>query len=70
MKQQLTDRQAEILAYIKRYIAKFGYPPSIRAIGDRFDMNVNGVSGHLRALQTKGHITRAAGLPRAIKVLD
>lgn len=70
MKPELTDRQADVLAYIKKYIARFGYPPSIRAIGDRFDMNVNGVAGHLRALQAKGYIKRTAGLARAMIVVE
>ena len=31
---ELTDRQAEVLAYIKKYIKQFGYSPSLRAIAE------------------------------------
>lgn len=70
MKRELTDRQAEVLAYIKSYIAKFGYAPSLRAIGERFDMQVNGVIGHLRLLEQKGYIKRTKGLARAMVVVE
>ncbi len=70
MKPELTDRQAEVLAYIKTYIRRFGYAPSMRAIGDRFDMRTNAVLGHLRALEAKRRIKRTKGLARAMVVLD
>ena len=70
MKSELTDRQAEVLAYIKKYIKRFGYAPTIRAIGDRFDMTVNGAAGHVHQLEARGHIKRAKGLARAMVVLD
>lgn len=70
MKSELTDRQAEVLAYIKKYIAKFGYPPSFRAIGERFDMQPTGVGGHLKALETKGYIRRDKRVARSIVVLE
>ena len=31
-KKQLTKRQSEILTFIKKYIARHGYPPAIREI--------------------------------------
>ena len=69
MKPELTDRQAAILAYIKTYKAKFGYAPSFRAIAERFDMNVNGVTCHLKALEAKGYIRRDRNIARSIVVL-
>ncbi len=68
-KTELTDRQAEVLAYIKRYIAKFGYAPSFKAIADRFDIQVQGVSCHLSALESKGYIRRDKRVARSIVVL-
>jgi repressor LexA len=70
LKQELTDRQASVLAYIKKYITKFGYAPSIRAIAERFDMTVNGGAGHVKALEAKGYIKRTKGLARAMVVLE
>lgn len=69
MKQKLTDRQADVLGYIKRFVAKFGYAPSMRTIGDRFDIAVNGVAGHLRALESKGYIKRTNGIARAMAMV-
>jgi repressor LexA len=70
MKSELTPRQAEVLEYIKRYIKQYGYAPSMRCIGDRFDIAINAVAGHLRALEAKGWIKRSAGLARALSVLE
>jgi SOS-response transcriptional repressor LexA len=70
MAKELTDRQAEVLAYIKKYIAKFGYSPSFRAIAERFDMQANGVVCHLTALEAKGYIKRDKRVARSIVVLD
>lgn len=67
---ELTDRQAEVLTYIRQYIARFGYAPSVRCIGDRFDMQVNGVAGHLKALERKGRIRRTKGVARSIVVIE
>lgn len=67
---ELTDRQAKVLAYIKRYIEKYGYAPSMRCISDRFDIAINGVAGHLRALEAKGYIKRAKGIARAMTVIE
>lgn len=70
MKPELTDRQAQILAYVKQYIGKFGYAPSMRAIGDRFDIAVNAVAGHLKCLERAGRIKRTPGLARAMVVVE
>jgi repressor LexA len=70
MKRELTERQEEVLRYIKWYVAKYGYAPSVRCIADRFDMQVNGAKGHLDALETKGWIKRTRGLARAMVVCE
>ncbi len=67
----LTDRQQEILDYIRLRIREKGVPPSVREIGDRFGIrSTNGVHGFLRALEKKGAITRDRGLARSIEVMD
>ena len=68
-REPLTDRQAAVLAYVKKYVAKYGYAPSLRAVAERFDMQHTGVVGHLKALQTKGYIRRDKGVARSIVVL-
>lgn len=66
---KLTNRQAEVLAFIRNFIADEGYPPTLRDIGRHFGITVNAIICHLRALERKGHITRKAGMSRAIRVL-
>lgn len=69
MAKGLTKRQELILEYILEYVAKEGYPPSIREIGRDFDIgSLRGVTVHLDALERKGYISRS-NTPRSIKVV-
>lgn len=69
MAKGLTKRQEEILQYILDYVAKEGYPPSIREIGRDFEIgSLRGVTVHLDALERKGYISRN-NTPRSIKVV-
>lgn len=55
----LTPRQAEILAFIRDWIAQNGSAPTVRDIAREFEIkSTNGVNCHLQALQTKGAIIR------------
>ncbi len=66
---ELTPRQAAVFKFIKRLIDKRGYGPTIREIGEEFDISSpNGVVGHLRALETKGVIERADYKSRGIQL--
>jgi len=65
----LTDRQLEILQFIHWSIVNEGYAPSIREIGESFEItSLRGVTVHLDALERKGYIMRV-GKRRAITVL-
>lgn len=58
----LTERQAEILAFIRNEVRTKGRPPSMREIGKEFGIrSTNGVSDHLWALEKKGFIRRLKG---------
>ncbi|BCJ86468.1 hypothetical protein skT53_14530 [Effusibacillus dendaii] len=65
----LTNRQNEILDYIKQYIAKKGYPPTCREIGKGIYLSTSSVHKHLATLEEKGVIQRDPETPRAIRVL-
>ncbi|MCH9655571.1 MAG: LexA family transcriptional regulator [Planctomycetes bacterium] len=68
---KLTERQNQILSFIRVYTAKTGEAPTIREIGDAFGMrSTNGVSNHLKAIEAKGRLKRLGFIPRGIKVLD
>lgn len=64
----LTERQAEILNFIKHHTTVLGYAPSLRDICQQFDMTINGAREHLLALEKKNAISRVAGKARTIIV--
>src|SRR5437868_4635824 len=65
----LTRRQREILDFINRKIETRGFPPTIRDIGNAFEIkSPNGVMCHLKALEKKGFITRQGKSARAIQL--
>ncbi len=71
VRDQLTDRQKEILAFINRSIGERGYPPTLREIGRNFGIkSTNGVNDHLRALEKKGYLQREDMKSRALRPVD
>ncbi|MBW2057251.1 MAG: repressor LexA [Deltaproteobacteria bacterium] len=67
---KLTRRQREVLEFIKQSIARQGFPPSIREIGEHFGIYPRAVLDHVRALERKGFVRRRAAKSRAIEVVD
>src|SRR6476620_7169398 len=68
---QLTPRQREIYDFIKLKIESRGYGPTVREIGEAFEIkSPNGVMCHLKALEKKGLITREEHAARAIQLVD
>ena len=66
----LTERQQEILDFIKHAIHQQGFPPTLREIGKDFGIrSTKGVNDHLAALERKGKIRRHAELSRGIEVV-
>lgn len=65
----LTDKQSAILEYIEKYIAKTGYPPTIREIGDEFSITAKGAYDHLKAIEKKGYIRCLKNKSRAIELI-
>lgn len=69
--ESLTPRQREIYDFIRSKIHGRGYGPTVREIGDAFDIkSPNGVMCHLKALQKKGLISREPNMSRAIQLLQ
>lgn len=67
----LTDRQRQILEYIKSEVHRRGYPPSVRDIGEAVGLSSSStVHSHLAALEDKGLIRRDPSKPRALEILD
>ncbi len=70
MRKKLTQKQQEILDFIKNYIAETGYPPAVRDISNAFGMSSKGAYDHITAIEKKGYIRRNPLKPRAIELLD
>jgi repressor LexA len=67
----LTKRQAEIFDFIKKYSAKYGYPPTVRDIGKAVGLaSSSTVHAHLSNLEKVGLLRRDPTKPRAIELLD
>jgi repressor LexA len=67
----LTKRQQEILDFIRKYSAKYGYPPTVRDIGKAVGLaSSSTVHAHLANLEKIGLLRRDPSKPRAIELLD
>ena len=70
MKDKLTDRQEEILLFIKQFTLESGYPPTLREIGKHFQIaSTFGVKRHLDALVKKGFINIESNASRGISFI-
>lgn len=69
--QGLTDRQQQVLRYIRDSISDRGYPPTLREIGAHMGIrSTNGVNDHLRALERKGYLRREDMKSRALRPIN
>ncbi|MDZ8171328.1 transcriptional repressor LexA [Microbacterium xanthum] len=69
-RRSLSDKQLAILEVIQRSIAKHGYPPSMREIGDAVGLkSLSSVTHQLNQLELSGYLRRDAGKTRAMEVL-
>jgi len=67
----LYKRQRELLEFLKQFIAKNGYSPTLQEIADAMGLSsLATVHEHLRALAKKGIVKRYEGAVRGIEVLD
>ena len=67
----LTKRQQEIFDFIKKYSARYGYPPTVRDIGKAVGLaSSSTVHAHLANLEKVGLLRRDPSKPRAIEMLD
>ena len=70
MIEDLTEKQRKIWDYLRSYLKEYGFPPTMREIGDQFGIrSTNGVNDHLLALERKGYIKRSPDKSRAIEIL-
>ena len=68
---KITDKQREILEYIKAEILNRGYPPAVREICEAVHLkSTSSVHAHLETLEKNGYIRRDPTKPRAIEICD
>ncbi len=68
---KISDKQKEILEYIKSEILNRGYPPSVRDICEAVHLkSTSSVHSHLETLEKNGYIRRDPTKPRAIEIID
>ncbi|MCI6242766.1 MAG: transcriptional repressor LexA [Agathobacter sp.] len=68
---KISDKQREILEYIKSEILKKGYPPTVRDICEAVHLkSTSSVHSHLETLEKNGYIRRDPTKPRAIEIID
>jgi repressor LexA len=65
----LTPRQQKVLEVIRDWVERFGYPPSVREIGDAVGLtSTSSVHHQLRTLERKGYLRRDPNRTRAVDV--
>lgn len=65
----LTDRQKEVLDFIAQFTEENSYPPTVREIGEHFQISLRAVQDHLAALQKKGVLAVTQKHSRSLRVL-
>ncbi|MGQ4615890.1 transcriptional repressor LexA [Nocardia sp. R7R-8] len=65
----LPPRQQRILATIRDWVLRYGYPPTTREIGDAVGLrSASSVSRHLKSLEERGFLRRSRTMSRPIDV--
>ena len=68
---KISDKQKEILEFIKYEILNKGYPPTVRDICEAVHLkSTSSVHSHLETLEKNGYIRRDPTKPRAIEIID
>jgi len=66
--QRPTKRQLEYLAFISKYIHRFGRAPAESDIQQHFLVSAPSVNQMMQMLERRGFITRQPGVPRSIRL--
>ena len=53
----LTEKQSQILSFIQQFRDTYGQFPSLRQIGNEFNVTVRAIQQHIDALKRKGVLT-------------
>lgn len=68
---KISEKQQQILEFIKQEILHKGYPPAVREICEAVNLkSTSSVHAHLESLEQKGYIRRDNSKTRAIEIVD
>ena len=66
----LTKKQKQILDYLREFLDRHGYSPSMEEIAAHFHLrSLNAVYKHLKALENRGFIRRLSNQARSIQIV-
>ncbi len=66
----LTQRQREIYEFVRGYVDRHGYPPTVREIGEAVGLaSPSTVHAHLANLERAGYLRRDPTKPRALELV-
>jgi len=66
---EMTQRQREVLGFMRGFTDKNGAPPTVREIAERFRFTPRAAFDHLRALERKGMLQRRVTDKRVSRML-
>jgi len=70
MTKNATHKQLEVLEFIRQWIRRNGFAPTVREIAEHFGVVVHAAAQHLQALERKQLIKRVPGKGRSLVLLD
>jgi repressor LexA len=66
----MTKTDSDTLIALLEYLDRYGYPPSLRDLGESCGVTGAAIRGRLLSLERKGYIQVAANVSRGIRVLE
>lgn len=69
MRPQLTNRQKEVLGFIRDFTGENGYSPTVREMCDHFGIQPQAAADHINALVKKGYLAKQPMKSRSLKVI-
>lgn len=66
---ELTERQEQVLQFIRSYTEENSCPPTVRETAEFFSVSLKAIQDHFTALRKKGYLSPAENKSRSLKVL-
>jgi len=67
---RLTQRQEDVVRFVRDYVAERHYSPSVRDVAKWFGISPNAAWCHVKAIEAKGVMAHSPGIPRSLRLLD